>query len=82
VSVSHSDLRTEVQQLLVHILKLSASPIGDLRRSDVAKWDSLKHVEIVFALEDRYDVQFDESEFALMNSASAIAALLQPHLEP
>ena len=33
--------------------------------------------EIVFALEDAYDVQFDESEFPLLSSVSAIAALVE-----
>jgi acyl carrier protein len=75
------DLEAEVQQLLVRILKISEPRTVELQRGDVAQWDSLKHVEIVFALEDRYRVQFDESEFAAMTSTSAIAALLQPRLE-
>ena len=54
---------------------------GELRRSDIGEWDSLKHVEIVFALEDEFGVQFDESEFAAMDSPAAIAALLRPRLE-
>ncbi|MEP7063565.1 MAG: acyl carrier protein [Betaproteobacteria bacterium] len=75
-----ADLEVEVRRLVALILKLPADAT-DMRRSDVAEWDSLKHMEIVFALEDRYHVQFDESEFAAMTSSSAIAALLQPRLE-
>jgi acyl carrier protein len=80
VTSPHADLQRDVQQLLARILKLSEAPTGELRRIDLAQWDSLRHVEIVFALEDQYDVQFDESEFAAMDSSSAIAALLRPRL--
>jgi hypothetical protein len=33
----------------------------------------------VFALEDRYAVQFDESEFARLDSPASIAALIGQH---
>lgn len=75
-----SELEREVHELLVRILKLAPPPAGELRRKDVEQWDSLKHVEIVFALEDRYDVQFLESEFEAMDSVSAIVHLLRSRL--
>jgi acyl carrier protein len=78
--MAHEDLEREVRQLLLSILKLGESPAEDLQRDDIEQWDSLKHVEIVFALEDEYDVQFDESEFGAMNSVSAITALLRARL--
>jgi acyl carrier protein len=37
-------------------------------------------VEIVFALEDRYGVRFDEAEFAMLDSTAAIARRLREHL--
>ena len=52
-----------------------------MRRADVPQWDSLKHAEIVFALEDRYGVRFAEDEFAAMRSVSAIVTLVRRHLE-
>jgi acyl carrier protein len=74
-----SHLSSEVRDLLLRILKLPTAD-GDLVRADVEQWDSLKHMEIIFALEDRYGVQFDESEFQALDSAAAIAAALHKHL--
>jgi acyl carrier protein len=72
-------IESEVRDLLLRILRLPSAPAG-LARGDTAEWDSLKHLEIVFALEDRYGVRFDESEFATLDSAATIAASLRRHL--
>lgn len=80
MSASLPELEQDIERLLVRILKVDQSPARALCRSDVEQWDSLKHVEIVFALEDQYGVEFAESEFATMTSAAAIAALLRPRL--
>jgi acyl carrier protein len=80
VTIADSQLRSEVQSIIATVLKLDSVPHDELQRGDLPQWDSLKHVEIVFALEDRYDVQFDESEFALLRSTSSIVDLLRPRL--
>ena len=81
MSTSRVNLEREVEQLILNVLRPKAQLTGPLTRDETGEWDSLKHVEIVFALEDQYGVQFDESEFALMDSPAAIATLLLPRLE-
>jgi acyl carrier protein len=73
-------LEGEIRELLVMILKSPELESTELVRSSAPQWDSLKHMEIVFALEDRYGVRFDESEFAALNSPTAIAKALRKHL--
>lgn len=80
MSASLPELEQDIERLLARILKVDQTPARVLRRGDVEQWDSLKHVEIVFALEDQYGVEFAESEFSTMTSAAAIAALLRPRL--
>jgi acyl carrier protein len=77
VSVAAPD-EHEIGELVSRILGVPL-PSADARRRDVPAWDSLKHMELVFALEDRYAVQFDESEFARLDSAATIAALIGEH---
>lgn len=73
-------LEQEIRHLVATVLHLVPAPAGEIRRGDVAQWDSLKHVEIVFALEDQYGIQFEESEFARLSSISAIAGLVAERL--
>ena len=79
MSSSESDFEREVGDLLRQILRLPATGEA-LTRAHQARWDSLRHLEIVFALEDRYGIQFDESEFARLDSPTSIAAALRKHL--
>ncbi|TMH68643.1 MAG: acyl carrier protein [Betaproteobacteria bacterium] len=73
-------LEGEIRDLLAMILKLPPPPPADFVRGSVPQWDSLKHMEVIFALEDRYGVRFDESEFAALISPMAIAKALHNHL--
>ena len=81
MSLSPTTLERDVEDLLTRVLQLPHGASRPLRREETVLWDSLKHVEIVFALEDAYGVQFDETEFAAMTSAQVIASMLRRHLE-
>ena len=73
-------LESDVRALVATVLKLPATPDAPIARNACAAWDSLKHVEIVFALEDRFNVQFDEDEFPRMDSTNAIADMVAARL--
>lgn len=73
------DLEAEINELIRQVLKLPSTDRGALLRSKLPQWDSLKHMELVFALEDRYGVQFDEAEFPTLVSTDAIAGALRRH---
>jgi len=71
----------DVRRLLRTVLQLaSMEDDSELRREHLDAWDSLKHMEIVFALEDRYGVRFDESEFSALDTSAAITAALHRYL--
>ena len=72
--------QADVCNLLARILGVRDRPFDAWVRADMAEWDSLKHMEIIFALEDRYAVRFDEAEFPNLGSAAAITSSLQRHL--
>jgi len=75
-----TDLERDVRALVATVLKLPVTPDAPVARNACAAWDSLKHVEIVFALEDRFNVQFDEDEFPRMDSTNAIADMVAARL--
>jgi acyl carrier protein len=43
----------------------------DTVRADCVKWDSLKHIEIIFAIEDFFAVEFTEDEMIKLDSVQA-----------
>jgi acyl carrier protein len=73
------DIESDIRALVGRILRLSEPLPPGVARHSVQQWDSLKHMEIIFALEDRYGVRFDESEFAALGSAAQIVTVLRRH---
>lgn len=56
---------------------LGEIPDGDFMRSDIPTWDSLKHMQVIFALEDTFDCQFTEEQIPELNSLGKILEALR-----
>ena len=63
-----------LQSVFADILKHPVGPDEDITREGDAAWDSLKHMELVFAMEDEFGVQFTEDDIAGLASRSAFAS--------
>ena len=61
-----------VRRILASTLGIQVPAEGDFSRDSEPRWDSLKHVAVIFALEDEFDIQFDEDQMAALTSLSAI----------
>lgn len=49
----------------------------DLSRADIAKWDSLTHMDLVVTLEREYNVNFDIDDIIAINSIESIRSILK-----
>ncbi|MGI9306080.1 MAG: acyl carrier protein [Gammaproteobacteria bacterium] len=63
--------RAEVRRIIAAVLKLPARDC--FRRKETPEWDSLKNLEVFFALEDAFAVEFGEEEFTALDSCEALA---------
>lgn len=66
--------REKVKQEVISIISKvlnSQIAVEDMRQA-VAAWDSLKHISIIFSLEDAFGVEFSEEEFAEIQGVSDI----------
>ena len=60
-------------------------PIGPgdpVRRDEQPDWDSLKHIELVFALEDALGVRFGTDEIGEITDVASIVELAERHHAP
>ena len=63
-------IESVVQTVITALLKC---PIGaHSARANTPQWDSLKHIEVIFAIEDELHLQFDEAHLASLDSVSKI----------
>ncbi|MFZ2446299.1 MAG: acyl carrier protein [Syntrophobacteraceae bacterium] len=61
------------------VLKKPFTPGAEVVRENEAAWDSLKHMEIIFALEEKFGVRFTEEEMVELKSASGIVEKIEFH---
>lgn len=58
-------MENKVTEIIAEILKLDKSELLT-QFDDQNVWDSLHRVEILFALEDEFDIQFSKEELAAL----------------
>lgn len=68
-----SQLVEVISTVLGHPVNAAAS------RATESGWDSLKHIQIVFAVEEKFNVQFQEEEIPTLDSLAKIQARLLTH---
>ena len=67
----------KVEGVLAEVLQLPPSEItDDLTMKDVESWDSLKHMELIVALETALEVQLTFEEIVAMQSVREIKRVL------
>jgi acyl carrier protein len=63
-----------LQSVFAAILKRPVRMDEDISREAEKGWDSLKHMELVFALEEEFGVEFSEEDIGRLDSRAAFAA--------
>lgn len=76
----------ELKQELLSILKLALrtplpSDVEQIQRGSVESWDSLTHIQLVFALEDTFGLVIPESDMQGLDNFNVIADYVKTHLD-
>ncbi|MFO1487498.1 MAG: acyl carrier protein [Verrucomicrobiota bacterium] len=75
--MSPSETEQQLIELLGTVLGHPVNPSAS--RATESSWDSLKHIQIIFAVEEKFNVQFQEEEIPALDSLAKIQARLQNH---
>ena len=66
-----------LEQLLAELLQIPVTKVtADLAMKDLDVWDSLKHMEVIAALEQEFELQFTFEEIVSMRSVGDIKRVL------
>ena len=67
----------EVRVIAADVFAVDAKTLSaDSSPEQVEAWDSVQHLNLVLALEEKYRIQFEPEEMEGMNNLGRIAALL------
>jgi acyl carrier protein len=76
----HADNEAKLKRTLAEVLGIPESGIGeDTSMDTVAEWDSLKHLNLVLALEERFGLSLTEEQSFEILSYPLIKAVLEEH---
>ena len=70
----------KIKEVFKNIFQIDVSSINDETSVDtVEKWDSLKHLNLVLALEEAFNITFTEEESVEIMSYPLVKAVLSDH---
>ena len=71
--MSESSPEERFYQVASAILNLPVEEISrESSRENTPQWDSLKHIHLVMALEEEFDIEFDDTEVSGLSDAGAL----------
>lgn len=77
---SMSSIDGKLLQVLVETLQVPPAQIQDqLSMQHVESWDSLRHMQLIAAIESKFDVQLGFDEIVSMRTVGAIRQVLNKH---
>ena len=71
-----------VKKIMAKVLKIDLNKISfDTSVNEVPSWDSLKHIDLIIALEKKFNIQFSDVEVPTMVNFRIITATIQSYLD-
>ena len=78
-----NNIEDRIKNVMSAVFEIPIQEINDQSSSDkIVSWDSLKHMNLVIALEEEFKMEFSESEIPEITNYRAIKeVILSYHLE-
>ena len=74
-------MENRIKKILGNIFNINRNLINKkTSSSNIAKWDSLKHMNLIMALEEEFNTEFTDEEIIYIMSYSRIVAVLKKKL--
>ena len=71
---------SRLKQVLANVFDEESESINDKSSMDtIENWDSLKHLNLILALEEEFEVSFDEDESIIIISYPLIKTVLKDY---
>ncbi len=70
----------EVKEILAKVLEIDIATIFDnATQKDIAKWDSLQHLNLIVEIEDKYNISIDPEDISEMLSIEKIIEIIKKY---
>jgi len=70
-------IEDKIKKVMSAVFEVPIDEINDKSSSDnIISWDSIKHMHLVVALEEEFDIQFNDSEIVELQNLSLIINII------
>jgi acyl carrier protein len=76
VVIERADAAQRVQDMVALVLQVSSTAAATAARDVTTEWDSIKHVELMFTVEQAFGVEFSGQEMADAHSTEALVDIV------
>ncbi|MEO6562290.1 MAG: acyl carrier protein [Nitrosospira sp.] len=72
------DIESRIRTVMGKVLQIAPQDISrDVSRENLAAWDSLKHMNLMLALEDEFGIEFSDQEIVGLNTLQLLVSVLR-----
>jgi acyl carrier protein len=80
--MTREEIKTKARATLARTLKTEPEKISDdASQSDLASWDSVKHMNVVLALENDFGIEFGDAELPKLTSLPKLVDAIERRLQ-
>jgi acyl carrier protein len=72
-----NDIRERLADVFAAVVSDEVEMRDDLTAADVEEWDSLTHVNFMFAVEEEFGIQLSQNEMVLADIGELLGALVR-----
>ena len=78
--MTQDEIKTRARAALAKALKVAPETISDnASQMDLTAWDSVRHMNVVLAVENDFDIEFGDDEFPKLTSLPSLVAAIEKH---
>ena len=79
--MTKEEIRHRTRAALARVLKVPPESISDsASQTDLGNWDSVRHMNVVLALENDFDIEFGDDELPKLTSLPQLVDAVEKHL--
>jgi len=72
----NNEIKQQINEIIAEILEVNSNETNLFNRESNTMWDSLKHLEIIMAVEEEFDIRFSTTEVTEIKNAADIYELV------
>lgn len=74
------EIKERTRNALAKALKIDPATISDnASQMDLSAWDSVRHMNVVLALENEFEIEFGDAELPKLTSLPLMVAAVEKH---